>query len=112
MSRSDFGLIPPQLASDPIDKWMPLHTKKKLVTDKSIHICEPMEALVADCMRNDIPDLSLTDNEHACPMKNKCLLIVFMSKQPDKFDIKFSVITEVKPYNKLGWKWLIEHHDR
>ena len=70
--------------------------RQRLIDDKFVHIREPLEKFVANCMSNYTPDWSLTIDEQLFSMKNRCPFIVFMPNKPDKFGIKFWVLAEVE----------------
>ena len=90
MSRSDFVEIKRFIRFDNKDC-----RSQRLVTDKFIHIREPMEALVSNCIKNYRPDWSLTVDEQLFPMKSRCPFIVFLPNKPVKFDMKFWILAEV-----------------
>ena len=90
MSRSDFVEVKRFIRFDNKDCQ-----SQRLVTDKFIYICEPMEALVSNCIKNYRLDWSLTVDEQLFPMKNRCPCIVFMLNKPDKFGMNFWILAEV-----------------
>ena len=88
---------------------------QRLIDDKFVHIREPLEKFVANCMSNYTPDWSLTIDEQLFPMKNRCPFIVFMPNKPDKFGIKFWVLAEVESkyvYNLLPYLGAFEKEQR
>ena len=90
MSRSNFVEVKRFIRFDNKDC-----RSQRLVTDKFIHIREPMEALVSNCIKNYRPDWSLTVDEQPFSMKSRCPFIVFMPNKPDKFGMKFWILAEV-----------------
>ena len=66
-------------------------------------------------MFNNTPQWNLTIDEQLFPMKNRCPLIVFMPNKPDKFGMKFWVMTEVESkyvYNLLPYLGAFEKEQR
>ena len=54
-------------------------------------------------------------DEQLCPMKNKCPFIVCMPNKPDKFGMKFWMLTEVDSkyvYNNLPYLGALEKESR
>ena len=69
--------------------------RQRLTEDKFVHIREQLESFVTNCLFNYTPDWSLTIDEQLFPMKNRCPFIVYMPNNPDKFGMKFWMLTEV-----------------
>ena len=90
MSRSDFVEVKRFIRFDNKNC-----RSQRLVTVKFIHIREPMEALVTNCIKNYRPGWSLTVDEQLFPMKSRCPFIVFMPNKPNEFGIKFWILAEV-----------------
>ena len=82
--------------------------RQRLTKDTFVHICEVFESNWNNCLFNYIPKWNLTVDEWLFPMKNKCPFIVYMPNKPDKFGMKFWILTEVGskyvyktlPYNR------------
>ena len=88
---------------------------QRLADDKFVHVREPLEKFVANCMFNYTPQWSLTIDEQLFPMKNRCPFIAFMPNKPDKFGMKFWVMTEVESkyvYNLLPYLGAFEKEQR
>ena len=69
--------------------------KQRLTKDKFVHIYEQLESFVTNCLFNYAPDWSLSIDEQLFPMKNRCPFIVYMPNKPEKFGMKFWMLTEV-----------------
>ena len=69
--------------------------RQRLTEDKFVHIPEQLESFVTNCLFNYTTDWSLTIDEQLFSMKNRSPFIVYMSNKPDKFGIKFWMLTEV-----------------
>ena len=89
--------------------------KQRLTEDKFVHIREQLESFVTNCLFNYTPDWSLTIDEQLFPMKNRCPFIAYMPNKPDKFGIKFWMLTEVDSkyvYNILQYLGALERKQK
>ena len=89
--------------------------RQRLIEDKFVHIREQLESFVTNCLFNYTPDWSLTIDEQLFPMKNRCPFIVYMPNKPDKFGMKFWILTEVDSkyvYNILPYVGALEREQR
>ena len=50
---------------------------------------------MTNCLFNYTPDWSLTIDEQLFPLKNRCRFIVYLPNKPDKFGMKFWMLTEI-----------------
>ena len=89
--------------------------RQRLTEDKFVHIPEQLESFVTNCLFNYTPDCSLTIDEQLFPMKNRSPFIVYMPNKPDKFGMKFWMLTEVDSkyvYNILPCLGALEREQR
>ena len=89
--------------------------RQRLTKDKFVYIREQLESVVINCLFNYTPDWSLTIDEQLFPMKNRCPFIVYMPNKPNKFDMKFWMLTEVDSkyvYNILPYLGALERESR
>jgi hypothetical protein len=64
--------------------------------DKFAPIRDLFEVFVLNCKSKYVCDYSLTVDEQLLPCKNRCSFISYLPSKPDKYGIKFWVLTDVK----------------
>ena len=64
--------------------------------DKFCHIRDNFEWFRPNCICSYTPNMSLTIDEQLLPLKTRCKLITFMPNKPDKYGLKFWIMSEVE----------------
>ena len=70
--------------------------RDRLRMDKFCHVSEIWNAFIENCQRCYIPDPNLTIDEQLFPCKSRCPFTQFMASKPDKYGIKFWMLTDSK----------------
>ena len=110
MSRNRFNEIKRHLRFD--EKQT---RSMRLKEDAFTHIRFVFDSVTDNCKRMYIPDFSLCIDEQLMPLKTRCKFIVFMPQKPDKFGMKFWMLTDNRSKyvcNLLPYLGSVEREER
>ena len=69
---------------------------ERVKVNKCFHIRDIFEWFRHTCICSYTPNMSLTIDEQLLPLKTRCKLITFMPNKPDKYGLKFCIMSEVE----------------
>ena len=70
--------------------------RQRRETDKVCLISEEWNCFIENCKKCYVPNFDLTIDEQLFPCKTRCPLIQYMANKPDKFGIKFWLLTDAQ----------------
>ena len=70
--------------------------RQRRETDKFCLISEVWNWFIVNCMKYYVPNCDLTIDEQLFPCKTRCPFIQYMANKPDKFGIKFWLLTDAQ----------------
>ena len=70
--------------------------RQKRKTDKFCLISEVWNCFIENCKKCYVPNFDLTIDEQLFPCKTRCPFIQYMANKPDKFGIKFWLLTDAQ----------------
>jgi hypothetical protein len=87
--------------------------RQRLVTDRFALISDLWYRFVTNCQQAYIPDENLTVDEQLFPSKARCPFTQYIKSKPDKFGLKFWLLTEVSSkYLCNGFPYLGKEESR
>ena len=70
--------------------------RQRRKTDKFCLISEVWNCFIENCEKCYVPNCDLTIDEQRFPCKTRCSFIKYMANKPDKFGIKFWLLTDAQ----------------
>ena len=70
--------------------------RQRRETDKFCLISEVWNCFIENCKKCYVPNFNLTIDEQLFPCKTRCPFIQYMANKPDKFGIKFWLLTDAQ----------------
>lgn len=86
--------------------------RQRVEQDKYAHFREIFDLFVSNCLQVYTPNPFLTVDEQLLPLKNRCCFIQFMPNKPDKFGIKYWILSDVKTKFVINQMPYLGAHDR
>ena len=90
LSRNCFKSIMKHLGFDNVS----IRTERRTESEKFCHISETWNAFIKNFQKCYVPNLNLTIDKKLFPCKTHCPFIQYMPNKPDKFGIKFWLLTD------------------
>ena len=81
--------------------------RQRRETDKFCLISEVWNCFIENCKKCYVPNCDLTIDEQLFPCKTRCPFIQYMANKPDKFGIKFWLLTDAQSKILVQWQTIL-----